>query len=273
MFRWVVLGLICLACVYGSIVQYGKKNIKVIIWLIVGAIATGLIVNYIFKIIDSYLPYPTDSIVHMSTTNSREDLKNIEMTAENEEDIDSFLSSETILFSREQETDTMNYLEDITGKTVFSGSIVEEGQKNNYKFTSKVAGTYHFSSDLSAGGEIRVRICGENGESIDYGTNALTIDLQADKIYVISIEYKNGPCDFTINIGIPIVVNDITGNASVSGNISYEDKKDKYLYTASIDGTYHFGTNLSAGGEVKVRISGENGNSINYGYNLCTGGG
>ena len=80
----------------------------------------------------------------------------------------------------------------------------------------------------------------------------------------MSIEYRNGPCDYTVNIGVPSAITNITGKSLVSGSITYQDQKDRYLYTASTSGTYHFDTNLSTGGEVRVHISGENGNSINY---------
>jgi len=47
------------------------------------------------------------------------------------------------------------------------------------------------------------RISGENGKFINYGYDALTIDLEADKKYVLSVEYQNGVClhfsSFTLN--------------------------------------------------------------------------
>lgn len=72
---------------------------------------------------------------------------------------------------------------DITGKTSISGTIVNEGQINTYCFTTQTGGTYRFDVDLSAGVDVRVRISGENGSSINYGTNALTIDLEEGKTY------------------------------------------------------------------------------------------
>ncbi|HJB05871.1 MAG TPA: hypothetical protein H9715_08980, partial [Candidatus Merdibacter merdigallinarum] len=108
--------------------------------------------------------------------------------------------------------------------------------------------------------------------SINYGTNGLTIDLEKGETYIISAEYINGTCDYIISIGVPIEMTDISGNTSVSGSIVYQDQKDRYLYTAPISGTYYFSTNLSAGGEVRVRISGENERSLNYGTNGLTAG-
>lgn len=158
----------------------------------------------------------------------------------------------------------------ITGNTSVDGSITYQDQANRYRYTAPVSGTYRFDADVSAGGEVRLRISGENGNSLNYGTNGLTIDLDKGKTYLLSIEYMNGPCDFTIMIGVPIALTDINGSRSITGSITYQDQKDKYLYTAPVDGTYRLDTNLSSGGEVRLRISGENGNSINYGTNGLT---
>ena len=150
--------------------------------------------------------------------------------------------------------------------TSVSGKINYRDQKDKYYYTAPVTGTYRFETNLSAGGSVIVRISGENGKSIDYRYDALTIDLEADKTYILSIEYRNGTCVYNLATGIPISISDITGNSAVSGNITYQDQKDKYIYTAPITGTYHFNTNLIPGCSVIVRISGENSNSISYGY-------
>lgn len=161
-------------------------------------------------------------------------------------------------------------ISDKTGKTSISGKITYQDQKDQYRYTTSTSGTYRFDTNLSAAGEVRVQIFGENGKSINYGINSLTIELEAGKTYILSVEYRNGPCDYDISIGVPIPITNITGYSSVSGNITYQDQKDKYYYTAPVSGTYCFNTNLSAGGEVRIRISGENGNSLNYGTNTLT---
>ena len=161
-------------------------------------------------------------------------------------------------------------ISDITGKTSISGKITYQDPKDQYRYTAYTSGTYRFDTDLSAAGEVRVQIFGENGKSINYSTNSLTIELEAGKTYILSIEYRNGPCDYTVNIGIPIEISNITGKTSISGNITYQDQKNKYHYTAAISGTYRFDTNLSAAGEVRVQIFGESGKSINYGTNALT---
>lgn len=155
---------------------------------------------------------------------------------------------------------------DITNNSSVVGSIKYKDQKDRYYYTAQVSGTYRFSTDLSSGGSAYVRISGQNGNSIKWGYDALTIDLESGKTYILSIEYRDGKCDYEIDIGVPISITDITNNSSVKGSIKYKDQKDRYYYTAQVSGTYIIDTNLSAGGSVYVRVSGENGNSINRGY-------
>ena len=94
--------------------------------------------------------------------------------------------------------------------------------------------------------------------------------MEKGKTYILNVEYYNGSCEYIINIGVPIAVTDITGNTAVSGNLTYQDQKDRYRYTAPVSGTYRFDANLSAGGEVRVRVSGENGNSLKSSSNGLT---
>ena len=95
----------------------------------------------------------------------------------------------------------------------------------------------------------------------------MTIDLEAGKTYILCIGYANGPCDYTVDIGVPNEIKDITGKTSISGSITYEEQKDKYIYIPDTSGEYNFSTNLSPGGEVIIRISGENGNSVKRDFN------
>lgn len=163
-----------------------------------------------------------------------------------------------------------NYLEDISDKISFSGSLVAEDQKDNYKYIPLIDGIYRFDTNLSSGGSVIIRISDENEDSIDYNYDALTINLEAGKTYMLSVEYRNGTCDYTVNIGVPIPMNDISGTSSISGSITYQDQKDKYYYTAPVTGTYRFDTNLSSGGSVIIRISGENDKSIDYNYDALS---
>ncbi len=49
---------------------------------------------------------------------------------------------------------------------------------------------------------MRVRISGENGNSLDSGINVLTINLEAEKTYILSIEYRNEACFYELFIEV-----------------------------------------------------------------------
>ncbi|MBD5554505.1 MAG: hypothetical protein HDQ95_03935 [Roseburia sp.] len=286
--------------------QHEKKNPAGIGWSIVGAFAIGILVNYISPLVIAFLPNLDPPVmssyadskndVSVDTSETSEvidDIPDSEDKSQDTEVIDDSQSSDlstpdtspvssndtpnstpTESDDNSVETDNtdnyINQLVDITTTNCASGSINDSGQKDCYRYTALTSGTYRFGTDLSAGGEVRVRISGENNRSIDSGTNALTIDLEVGKKYILSIEYQRGPCDYTVNIGVPMATVDITGSTAVSGSITYQDQKDHYRYTAPTSGTYRFSTDLSAGGEVRVRISGENNRSIDSGTNALT---
>lgn len=157
--------------------------------------------------------------------------------------------------------------QNITGVSEISGNIAYIDQKNRYIYTAPVSGTYRFDTNRSSGSDVTVRVSGENGKSIDYNTNSLSIELEANKTYIISIDYRNSPCNYTLNIGVPKAIEDISGLSWILGSITYKDQKDQYIYTAPVNGTYRFETDRDAGSNVTVRIRGENGNSIDYGTN------
>jgi len=113
-------------------------------------------------------------------------------------------------FPSEEDTTTedissvsLNTIKNITGSTTIKGSIREENQKDKYKFATSLSGTYRFDTDLSTGGKVLVRISGETGSSIKYNTNSLTADLEAGKTYILSIEYKDSPCNYTVFLESP----------------------------------------------------------------------
>ena len=238
-----------------------------IIYLILGTIAINIIASLIYDFVVG--PYFFDSAVPVSSDLSVNCDANVNNPGNETIQLDSITTKDTedaIITSGE---DSLSF-EDISEEILVRGSIVNEDQKNSYKYTAQVGGTYRFYTDLSSGGGVRVRISGESGDSLDYGNDALTIDLEQGKTYILSVEYRTGPCDYSVNIGVPIPMENITGKTSITGIITYQDQKDKYCYTAPTSGVYRFGTDLSAGGGVRIRISGENGDSIDYGNDALT---
>ena len=171
--------------------------------------------------------------------------------------------------SKETEN-TADSLPDISSMTAFDGSITESRKINRYYYTAPTSGTYRFEANRTSGAEVYIRVSGENGSPISDGVNALTTNLEAKKKYVVAIERRNGLCDYTVTIGVPMNITDITGQTTIDGEITYRDQTNQYYYTAPTSGSYHIDTDLTSGAEVRVRVSGENGKSIKYDTNALT---
>lgn len=254
--------LICIGCICYAIKQYSKENYKGVTWAIVcsvlsviSAIVVGIMTNYSYDIIKDFLPFPDNSIEVVATEGGN----------------DLFVNETEYLDATTDESDQPNIeIRDITREDVIADKIIEEGQENNYRYTAAISGTYHFSVDLNAGTNVWVKVSGENNDIIGSGSNAVTVDLEMGKNYILSIGYRNGVCDYTVRIGVPNSIKNISGTTTVMGSITYQDQKDKFVYTAPISGIYRFDTNLSSGGSVRIYLYGENGNSIDYDYDALT---
>ncbi len=273
----ILIAIISAGC-YCTYRQYKNKNKKdivwsIIIWSIIGTIAMGIVTNYLTDLVKPFLPYPDTSITSGTSSNDDKETNadpnqtSLEDDSPDTDNVDTTSGSESIPSS---EDDKLAQMVDISDVRSVNGSLIEESQKNEYVYVASTDGTYRFYADLSSGGEISIRLSDENGETLKHEINALTIELTAKKTYIVSIEYRNGSCDYIMHIGVPIAIADITGKTSISGKITYQDQKDQYRYTTSTSGTYHFDTNLSAAGEVRVQIFGENGTSIHYDINSLT---
>ncbi len=248
----------------------GHQNAITIIIGIIATIALSIVSSFLYDGINSLLSKPSDStsvieINDESKSNTEYGFDNNKSYMEDNNDVQHNNPTNS-----PEPMEYQNYIEDVSDKVSFSGSLIAENQKDTYRYIPLISGTYRFDTNLSSGGSVIIRISDENKGSIDYNYDALTINLEAGKTYMLGVEYRNGACDYTVNIGVPISINDISGAPSISGSITYQDQKDKYYYTAPFSGTYRFDTNLSSGGSVIVRVSGENGKSIDYNYDALS---
>ncbi|MBM6870820.1 hypothetical protein, partial [Pseudoflavonifractor phocaeensis] len=237
-----------------SILELIAKNYLKAIINFLKTIAIEVLVGFLINIITTPSSPSSSPAIYSTAPSSHE----IEETM----NVDELLTPVSSSFSTPPVVTATSYLKDVTEEAPIKGSITEDGQEDQYRYTAKVKGTYRFSTDLNAGGEVRVRISGENGKSLGDAINSLSIELEAGKTYILSIEYSNGPCDYTVSIGAPNPIEDATGSVRLSGKLTYKGQKDRYHYIAHTSGIYRFSTDLSAGGEVRVRISGENDKSL-----------
>ena len=259
----IVIFIVGICCSIAHEIKKNRINIKVLEKAFL-TIALGVISSFVYDGIGMFLsPIPSDDASTSIVIEEENEEEN-----DNRVDTDKELSIDGELPINKDDTSTHiasvaeENMKDITGEVSVNGIIEWEGQTKKYKYIPKITGTYRFEADLSTEGDIWIQVSGESEKIIDGGTNAVTINLEAGKKYIIDVKYRNCTCDYTLNIGAPIAINDITGSVSFSGKIEYKDQGNQYLYTTTTSGTYRFDTDLSAGGSVQIRISGENGNFI-----------
>ena len=292
--KWIISVVIGVIGFYFTLKQAEGENISKAVVCFLAAILTGLVTSFIYDAIkpmfmdsgSTYVIETTGSPVTSSyeesapyeTTEEETSPPKTEPHSTEQSSFETMAESTNPPATTEEpthpstqastEAPTQPAVADVTGMSSFQGKIQKKAQEDQYRYTASVSGAYRFDTDLSSGGQVRVEIRGENGVALDYGTNGLTIDLTAGKSYILSIGYRNGPCDYQVSIGVPKEIQDITGASVVSGRITYRGQNDNYRYTAPVSGTYRFDTKVDAAAKVNVQISGENGNSIEDGINV-----
>lgn len=275
-FKMVLYIMICVIGFGYAVFEGIRKGLLKAVISVICTVAFEIGVAEVIRISEDFFLYSDEDKQVVSETYNQPESESygVEMTESeiymsSEEEIES--SAETTTTEPVQETlYSKDYVEDITGVVEITGRIVKEDQEIRYRYVPQVSGTYHFYTDSSAGVDVRIEISGENGAVIESGKNKMTVDLESGNLYVVKIEYSNGLCDYMLKIGVPKEIEEITGKTSFAGTITYENQVDQYLYTAPVGGVYHLYTNRSAGGEVRIKLNGENGNFIDSGRNQLT---
>lgn len=132
--------------------------------------------------------------------------------------------------------------------TTISGDIIEgelsySDQEDQYTYIPPITGQYRFdltSDDVQC--TYRFYIYASNNQQLVFtnsSNDGKTIELTEGETYTIVIKQYSGYTSYRITIGIPNVVQTISGN-SFSGSISYTDQLDCYTYVAPVTGRYRF---------------------------------
>ena len=160
--------------------------------------------------------------------------------------------------------DPLSGLTNISSQTSVSGSVIERDQVNQYRYTAPTDGTYQFDSGLDYG-KVSLQIDNAYGGKLASGSSSMSAELEAGKTYILRVKYSSTPMDYTIQIGVPNPVTDITGQTSVSGSLTYLTQSDRYTYTASISGVHQFnavGMNFNA---LRLAVLNPQGQKLNSG--------
>ncbi len=124
----------------------------------------------------------------------------------------------------------------------FSGYTSEDNETNEYSFTAPRSGRYNFSvGDIMATASVRLTVYDEFENSIiDTYSDSYYAELIGKKTYRIVIGHDSGESSFNLVIGIQKKTIDISNSSTIYDQITFENQKNKYSFTAPISGRYRF---------------------------------
>ena len=134
---------------------------------------------------------------------------------------------------------------DISAYTLVDDSTQFTNQRNIYKFTSSVAGTYRFElSDVPQNIWFKFYLYNASMEQLDYGSgdngDGITVDLDASTEYYFVVEQGGNTGSYTLNIGSQKSTTDISTYKSVNDSTQFTNQRNIYEFTSSVAGTYRF---------------------------------
>lgn len=133
---------------------------------------------------------------------------------------------------------------DIAAKEIIYDSIEYDDQQNEYTFIPSIDGTYRFDfSNVISGFFLSCYVYDSlgykvGGSSVLGNGDGVTVELIANEVYIVQIIQYSNVGEYTLAVGKQQAVQNITEKSSASGNISYTDQENIYVYTPSLSGEY-----------------------------------
>lgn len=133
---------------------------------------------------------------------------------------------------------------DITAKEIIYDSIEYDDQQNEYTFIPSIDGIYRFDfSNVINGFFLSCYVYDSldykvGGSSVLGNDDGVTVELIANEVYTIQIIQYSNAGEYTLAVGKQQAVQNITEKGFASGNISYTDQENIYVYTTSSSGEY-----------------------------------
>jgi uncharacterized protein YlzI (FlbEa/FlbD family) len=218
----------------------------------------------------------SDFSVYMSLYNTNE--KELEYTSGTNDGFNAMLQSGTtyiIKVSYKEAFPTVNaytvkigipspYV-DVTGRSAFDGDITFIGEEDAFPYTAGADGKFRF--DVVSDFSVYMSLYNQNGEELEYtsGTNdGFNAMLQSGTTYVIKVSYKeNFPTvnAYTVKIGVPDPIVNVTGRSSFDGDITFIGEEDSFTYTAG-GGNFRF--DIVSNFSVYMSLYNQNGEELEY---------
>ena len=161
---------------------------------------------------------------------------------------------------------------DIGTHQVINDSLSFRFQKNYYSVTAPRDGIYRFwisqipknvyayVSVLDEGGYIQAK--GNLGQN-----NGISVKLNAGQQYSLHVNYDQGLGDYTLKIGVPQPIIDISGCKVIGDRFYYSEQDNSYNLLPYQTGTYTIMLRMASKGmKVYVKVTDVNGYTVDKGY-------
>lgn len=153
----------------------------------------------------------------------------------------------------------------------FYGYISKDCSENEYEFTAPRDGRYQFDlNDMMATATARLIIYDTNEERLlDTYNGSGALGLSANQTYRVFVTHYSGESDFTLDIGIQKPTTDISDSSIIYDQVSFENQRNKYKFTAPVSGRYRFDlTEVNSSVSFRLMIWDDKDNNIVDTYNF-----
>lgn len=162
----------------------------------------------------------------------------------------------------------------------FCGYMDSNSQVDEYTLIAPVSGGYRCTLlDMASGTTLSLAIYDLSGNKIGSSSNisaggGLTVQLNANTSYLIKIMHYSGVGSYTLKIGQPKRIVDISAYTGVSDSTEFYDQKNIYTYTPAISGQYRlYFTDLVSGVNLSLSVYDSMGYKVKGSSNLSNNGG
>lgn len=125
---------------------------------------------------------------------------------------------------------------------MFTGNLSSDGAEDVYSYTAPRDGRYGFKVlNINANESVRLTVFDSSGSSLLDTWNGIGyVAMSSGKTYKIRVRQYSGYPKYTLNLYVQKPTVDISATTTVYDQVTFEDQKNDYTFTAPVTGRYHF---------------------------------
>ena len=122
-----------------------------------------------------------------------------------------------------------------------SGYTSETEDVQAYSYIAPRDGIYQFDLiDVQADASMRILVMNSNGEEILDSYKGAYAYLNEQETYEIQVRHFRGESEYVLQIGVPKPTTDISSATEINDQITFENQRNVYTFTAPKSGNYRF---------------------------------